>query len=126
MPILGQVGWCLLHSVLEFCIISRICSWKVIASTEMWMPEFQGPTPNKLEPHLTIMLNIQTQWAVPPEETEIKKPLRFLRLKNLSFEHSKDSTSSHSRLPSQIISEQDFLHILQRKILGHLNLGSQA
>lgn len=43
---------------------------EIIASTEMWMTEFQGPASNKLEPHLTMMLNIQTQWAVPPEETE--------------------------------------------------------
>lgn len=37
----------------------------------MWMTEFQGPAPKNLEPHLTMMLNIQTQWAAPAEETKI-------------------------------------------------------
>lgn len=70
LPILGWVVWCLLHSVLEFCTISKIYSWKVIVLTEMWMTEFHSPVPNKLEPHLAMMLNFQTQWAVPPEEPE--------------------------------------------------------
>lgn len=46
------------------------------------MTEFQGPAPNKLEPHLTMLLNIQTQWPAPPEETERSdKPRAFLGCK---------------------------------------------
>lgn len=72
----------------------------------MWMTEFQGPAQKNLEPHLTMMLNIQTQWAVPAEETKIDKQTQsLLTLQNLSSEHSEDPTPSHSRLPSQIIGQ---------------------
>lgn len=38
---------------------------------------------------------------------EIKLTQSFLTLQNLSSEHIEDPTPSHSRLPSQIISEQE-------------------
>lgn len=54
------VEWFSVHSILwkEFCVNSRICSWRVRTSTETWLPEVQDPAPKDLEQHWTIMLNI--------------------------------------------------------------------
>lgn len=77
----------------------------------MQMTEFQGPAPNKLEPYLTMMLNIQAQWTVLPEKTERSdKPRAFLGCK--IYHLNTVRTQPHLTAGCPHKREQDFLHSL--------------